>query len=385
MWGYMRKTKKYFFILTIAIILACTFVLNACTSWQKRFNTYAPDFDRLRGDSTQYVYDTKEQALAAGGGWFWTVNEDFSGYQNLDEFLFHPESNPYSPWVSSPHSHRIMPELDRLAGRTRADYELWQYPQYGNWWCEDMLRLHTDPKNPKNNFIRIQARQFTQANPHVCSKNICPAAGRMSSGIETRLNPNITDGSFNGEQAFGFYEAEVLIPNADGLWSAFWLQARTMGNIGNDGRDGSEIDIFESSFRRAWLDRGENLVGICVHWDGYAEHHRSEGRILPVSDNLYDSSWHTFALKWTPWEYVFYVNGVAVYASDWGGISRVNQYMRFTTEVSNWDDFSKMGPYGQPLGFFRPNAAGNTDFLINSVRVLQHTDFLEHIMSIEDF
>ena len=372
----MKKTNVPALTVSASVLLimlallfgACDSTEQADATWQQQFDISIPDFDN--------VYPDRDAALAAGGGWYWTMNEDFSSYRAIEEFLFHPVNNPGSMWAASQHGVRIPP----MADQGSRDFANWIDPEKGNFWCDDMVVLHSDSRNPHNNFIRIQARQFTPDYPHNCSQGICPAVGRMSSGIETRTTSELTDGRYRGQlfsQAFGFFEAEVMFPNADGLWSAFWLQSVSMGKVGNGGMDGAEIDIFESSFRRAWIERGENLVGACSHWDGYGEHHRFTDTRQRVDATLYDGHWHRFALKWTPWEYVFYVNDVPFYAADWGGVSRVAQYVRLTTELSNSEE-GKIGPYGQPLGLFRPNASGNTDFLVNAIRMLQHTDFAEH-------
>ena len=57
-----------------------------------------------------------------------------------------------------------------------------------------------------------------------------------------------TRGKF--EHAFGYYVARVKLQKQPGHWSAFWLYNTCVGKIGDQGRDGSEIDIME----KPWLD-----------------------------------------------------------------------------------------------------------------------------------
>lgn len=89
---------------------------------------------------------------------------------------------------------------------------------------------------------------------HVCSGD-CPKAGRFTGGIETRRivgdsnNNKGTNDELQFSQAFGYFEVRVKFPDADGLWSAFWLQSPNMRKISNAGLDGTEIDVFESAFR----------------------------------------------------------------------------------------------------------------------------------------
>ena len=79
-----------------------------------------------------------------------------------------------------------------------------------------------------------------------------------------------TRGKF--EHAFGYYVARIKLQKQPGHWSAFWLYNYSEGNIGNEGRDGSEIDIME----KPWLD---DRVNHAIHWDGYGNEHRSAGKV----------------------------------------------------------------------------------------------------------
>ena len=55
------------------------------------------------------------------------------------------------------------------------------------------------------------------------------------------------------EQQYGYFEARCKLPK-EGLWSAFWmLCGRMMQETGN-GKDGAEIDIFESPLLRQARD-----------------------------------------------------------------------------------------------------------------------------------
>lgn len=85
-----------------------------------------------------------------------------------------------------------------------------------------------------------------------------------------------TKGKF--EHSFGYYIARVKFQKEPGHWSAFWMNGTGIGKVGDGGRDGTEIDIME----KPWLD---------------------------------DRVQHTFALLWTPDEYVFYVDGKKTWRS----------------------------------------------------------------------
>lgn len=49
----------------------------------------------------------------------------------------------------------------------------------------------------------------------------------------------------------------------------------TVGRIGDEGRDGTEIEIME----KAWLD---GRVNHALHWDGYGKAHHSAGHVSNI-------------------------------------------------------------------------------------------------------
>ena len=77
-----------------------------------------------------------------------------------------------------------------------------------------------------------------------------------------------TRGKF--EHAHGYYVARIKLQEQPGHWSAFWLWGNSgVGKVGDEGRDGTEIDIME----KPWLD---DRVTQNLHWDGYGEHHQAQ-------------------------------------------------------------------------------------------------------------
>ncbi|MCL2105833.1 MAG: glycoside hydrolase family 16 protein [Oscillospiraceae bacterium] len=279
------------------------------------------EFPDVPRPSVEEAFASQEEALAAGGGWFVTMDEDFDGTEIP------------APWSPSPH------------GKRNTEY-----------WCSNMI----DASAP--GIVRVLAAEL---HDNVC--DICPAEGDFTSGIETR-------GTF--EQAFGYYEARVKYPEGPGLWSAFWLQAGTMAQLGSRGKDGSEIDIYESAFYYE-----PTKLGNCIHWDSYnAPFYKNHGTVVDTGINLYDG-WHTHGLLWTPDSYTFFVDGRAVWKTNAGDVSRVPEFLRLTVEIRR----QEYGPYGAKLGEFANTKENPSVFEIDYVRVYQHTDFLNRIKSPEDF
>jgi len=129
------------------------------------------------------------------------------------------------------------------------------------------------------------------------------------------------------EHAFGYYVARVKFQKQPGHWSAFWITGPGVRKVSDGARDGCEIDIME----KPWLD---DRVQHTFHWDGYGEHHKSEGKVVNVPGVM--EGWHTFGLLWLPDEYVFYVDGKETWRSKAGGVCQVPQYMLLSDEIGSW-------------------------------------------------
>jgi beta-glucanase (GH16 family) len=134
-----------------------------------------------------------------------------------------------------------------------------------------------------------------------------------------------TRGKF--EHAFGYYVARCKLPKKPGHWPAFWMMCSGVGSIGNEGRDGTEIDIIEVPWRDGQLTCN-------LHWDGYGEKHQSKGTKFKIPEVM--EGWHTFGLVWTTNEYVFYVDKKEVWRSSAGGVSQVPEFLKLTEEIGTW-------------------------------------------------
>jgi alpha-L-fucosidase len=129
------------------------------------------------------------------------------------------------------------------------------------------------------------------------------------------------------EYRYGYWVCRCKFPKEQGHWPAFWLHADSVGRIGDEGRDGTEIDIMEKPWR-------EDRITQNLHWDGYGKEHRSVGTTFTMPG--LSEGFHTFGLYWTPEEYVFYVNGQETWRTRAGGVSQVPQYAKLTEEIGKW-------------------------------------------------
>jgi len=141
---------------------------------------------------------------------------------------------------------------------------------------------------------------------------------------------------------FGYYEARIKFPVVSGTWGAFWLMSPTQWITEYEGKDGTEIDIIES------IKNHEGQYNSAIHWNGYGDKHKGVGseirqRDNPAPDiNIYDGEFHTFALDWSPSEYIFYIDGQVFWRVDGGALfknSGINQnpnYIKLSVESAEW-------------------------------------------------
>jgi beta-glucanase (GH16 family) len=129
------------------------------------------------------------------------------------------------------------------------------------------------------------------------------------------------------EHSFGYYVARIRLQSQPGHWPAFWIMGPGVVKVGNEGRDGTEIDIME----KPWLD---GRINYALHWDGYGKDHKSAGTVVKVPDVM--QGWHTFGLWWTPNEYVFYVDSREMWRTSAGGVCQVPEYIKLSDEIGAW-------------------------------------------------
>ena len=281
-------------------------------------------------------------------GWYMVFEDGFDGSQLNEGIQFGENySGSREIWTTSPHAIRWESnDPDK--------------PEESCWWCPNAVSIRD------GNLVVTSQYE----NNHSCNGD-CPAEGRFTGGIETRRvvgDQNSNKGQSDEllfAQAFGYFEVRAKLPDADGMWSAFWLQSSNMRKPAAAGVDGTEIDVFESALRRSKTSK----MGHALLWNGYGDFADSEAYITDLEQDLYDG-WHTYALKWTPEYYVFYIDGNPTWATTAGGVSHVKEFLRLTCEIDAGDEW---GPHGQKIGAF--DTENKSEFLVDYVKVWQNSNY----------
>lgn len=338
--------KKFICILTAAVLTVCIVSFFGCS--KKEDSSW-----------TEKGYDLSVPVLNEDG-WYLVFEDDFDGTQLNENITFGDRYDGNKEiWTTSPHAIRWESNNKNK-------------PEQDCWWCPEMVEV-------KDSNAIIHSRYEDN---HKCSGD-CPANGRFTSGIETRLiagDNNDNKGTADTmlfSQAFGYFECKAKLPKSEGLWSAFWLQSSNQRKVGNEGQDGTEIDVFESAFIKSKTSK----MGHALLWDGYGEDGKSDAYVGSLEQDLYDG-YHTYALKWTPDYYVFYIDGKATWASDSGEVSKVKEFLRLTVEIDAGDGW---GPHGQKIGQFSHDNTDNDDFLIDYVKVWQNENYEQFIQPDDAF
>lgn len=338
--------KKFLLIALSVCILAGILMFSGCS--KKQDNSW-----KEKG------YDLSLPVLNQDG-WYMVFEDDFEGNALNENITFGDRyTGNKEIWTTSPHAIRWESNDEKK-------------PEQACWWCPEMVEV-------KDSNAIIHSRYEEN---HSCDGD-CPSTGRFTSGIETRLisgDNNDNKGTADTmlfSQAFGYFECKAKLPDSDGLWSAFWLQSSNQRKVGNEGQDGTEIDVYESAFRNS----KQSKMGHALLWDGYGKDGKVEDYIGNLEQNLYDG-YHTYALKWTPDYYVFYIDGQPTWATDAGGVSKVREFLRLTVEIDAGDGW---GPHGQKIGQFSHDNADNGDFMIDYVKVWQNENYEQYIKDDSEF
>ena len=169
----------------------------------------------------------------------------------------------------------------------------------------------------------------------------------------------------------GRAEARIKMPDAEGVWPAWWL-------LGNDRwPDTGEIDIMEYVGEKDW-------IGVALHGPGYSgETPLVNKYFFADGDDVTD--WHVYAVEWKKDELLFQVDGRTVYrvtrpmVEHYGEWSYDNpKYLILNFALGGAYPFKTNGieePYnGLPQSTVDKIKAGDVAMLVDWVRVYAPED-----------
>lgn len=170
---------------------------------------------------------------------------------------------------------------------------------------------------------------------------------------------------------YGYYEARVFLPNAKGVWPAFWLEA----DYDLDGKTWHppEIDIFEYVINGV-EDKANSLHSNVVGPFSDKQYTYVDRSFLLKFQNMYGSEdlnlgWHTAGFVWAPDRISMFWDGKLIY-------TRMYQWLRKDGQLgppAHVDlNFAVGGAWAGRHGI--DEAAFPQSFKIDYVRVCQFTD-----------
>ena len=223
------------------------------------------------------------------------------------------------------------------------------YQRRGSYWNTDMASV-------KDGALHISTEYY----PDGYNGNGKP--GWYTCGLDT-------NGRFL--QTYGYFETRCILPRGSGLWAAFWLvpdsmNSKDFGKIENSGEDGAEIDVFEAPYFHSKMPR---RVSSNIHIDGWGPYHKSTNVCKPfVLFNDPYSDFNTYGMEWNETGYTFYINGIKTGHSDFGGASKVPEYMILSVEVGGENAVPGESWAGDPL----TENSDVSDFIVDYVRVYRY-------------
>lgn len=243
-------------------------------------------------------------------------------------------------------------------------YSWWITERKGGYWHEDMVSVRDGNLviSAEYKSEPLENRYYDEFHETVDFK---PYKKGWYSGKVTTL------GKY--EQKYGYMEARCILPASSGMWSAFWLMNDGVFNIDSSGKDGTEIDVFESmsyDTHRFGLDK----VSVNLHFDGYEKDHRSEhvGNFF-IENNPY-KEYNTYGVEWNENEYIFYINGKEAARTSFGGVSQNPEYLLLSLEIAGNDGVSSEDPKGK--GRMKFSESGPVEFKVDYVRCYQYKDLI---------
>ncbi len=244
--------------------------------------------------------------------------------------------------------------------KTKWSYNWWETERKGGYWHEDMVSVKD------GNLIITTAYMEEPLENYYLEKwgdqiTFKEYKAGWYTGCITGINIF--------EQCYGYFECRAILPKSTGMWSAFWLMNDGVSNVDGSGKDGTEVDIFESMYYKDnWWGAGGAVIS-GIHYDGYGEGHQGDSIGKWFANNPYEE-YNTYGLEWNKDEYIFYINGVETGRLSTGGVSQNPEYMLLSCEVAGENGVANADRHGTGKMSMKP---GDTaEFIVDYVRVYKY-------------
>lgn len=249
---------------------------------------------------------------------------------------------------------------------TKWGYSWWITERKGGYWHEDMVSV-------KDGHLIIKA-QYLETPPENKYAALFPdmefdeyKPGWYTGKITTRDKY---------EQCYGYFEVRCILPAATGMWSAFWMMNEGVYNVDGSGKDGTEVDVFESFYYKDnWW--GNDAISTGIHYDGYGEGHNGDtiGKIYIENDPY--TEYNTYGVEWNENEYIFYINGVETGRLSTGGVSQNPEYLLLSCEFAGENGVQSSDRHGTGEISKTPDENWPAEFKVDYVRCYQYKELLK--------
>ncbi len=241
-------------------------------------------------------------------------------------------------------------------------YEWWVTERKGGYWHQDMVSVEDGDL-----VIRAEYKKEPMKNyyPNYIGVH-CPEykAGWYTGEIWTREKY---------EQKYGYFEVRCILPAATGMWSAFWMMNEGVFNVDGSGKDGTEVDVFESFYYKDHKV-GNDCIKTSIHYDGYGEEEKGDtiGKVFIANDPY--TEYNTYGVEWNPDEYIFYLNGVETGRLSTGGVSQNPEYLLLSCEFAGDNGVQSSDRHGTGRINLTPDENWPAEFRVDYVRCYQYKD-----------
>ncbi|MDR0472503.1 MAG: glycoside hydrolase family 16 protein [Treponema sp.] len=194
-------------------------------------------------------------------------------------------------------------------------------------WRDDMISV-------SGGYLRIKYKRDVELGREKAPTNKALADNWIRSGAVGTMRKD--NQNIKWDNTFGWYESRFKIPKQSGAWGGFWLMSPTLHIETGRSEMGAEIDILET------INSQHGKYNGALHWNGYGDNGIGLFHDTYQPVDIYDGEFHTFALDWSPSEYVFYVDGVEFWRVDGGarfkngGINQNPNYLMLSMEGAEY-------------------------------------------------